>query len=317
MNDGSLQSEYAFSDLGITNHWLNLFEDRRPAMKTISDQDVIDYIYTDNYSTLIEQLQETPDWEGPIPAIDNYESAAAAFDDLGFALDGSHWVAFNYKPLPSTFWPTNGSTDDVLIRLPEAFRTSPASCMGDVYSRDTYLANLSILEAAIKDLDTISVPAIDENEFCADLNNDGMLTEITEITVPEQYVGAASSVDVVTMLYPEGTQFLHSVRYVGVNEQGDVIVPPRMKELRYMKKFQFFPETDLLSKYIVGMRETITALAGWCRVSLRVRTVICVCNPRKNTCSVWAAILRSVRPLIRPLPSPERLPVRTAGAISI
>ena len=48
------------------------------------------------------------------------------FDDEGFdhAPDGTPtgWRAFAYMPLPSTFWPANGSTDDVLIRLPEAYR---------------------------------------------------------------------------------------------------------------------------------------------------------------------------------------------------
>src|SRR5690606_3587674 len=29
MNDAGLQVAYSFSDLGLTNHWQNLFEDRR------------------------------------------------------------------------------------------------------------------------------------------------------------------------------------------------------------------------------------------------------------------------------------------------
>ncbi|TMO83484.1 hypothetical protein CWC13_20075, partial [Pseudoalteromonas ruthenica] len=68
-----------------------------------------------------------------------------AFDEMGFARDGSGWVAFNYKPFPSTFWPTNGSTGDVMIRLPEAFRSK-----GGVYNQDVYLANLSLVELALK-----------------------------------------------------------------------------------------------------------------------------------------------------------------------
>lgn len=247
MEDGLLQAEYAFSDVGTTNHWSNLFEDRSLLITQISDQEVIDYINVDNYSTLIEQLQETADWSGPIPALENYALGAQAFDDLGFALDGSHWIAFNYKPLPGTFWPTNGATDDVLIRLPEAFRTS--SCQGNIYSRDTYLANLSILEAAIKNLDRISVPPIDENEFCTDLNGDSQLTEISEITEVGRYVGGASTVEVHTMLYPQGTEFLHSVRYVGIDEQGGIVIPPHMKELRYMNKIAFYDEPSLVSKY--------------------------------------------------------------------
>ena len=259
MNDGGLQFEYAFSDLGVNNHWLNLFEDRSEAVASISDQAVIDYIYTDNYSTLIDQLENTPDWTGPIPAIEDLELGAAAFDDQGFALDGSHWVAFNYKPLPSTFWPTNGSTDDVMLRLPAEFREQSCSGSGG-YSRDTYLANLAILEAAIKDLTTISVPPIDENAFCTDLNGDTVLGVIDSIQRPTHYVGNAAGIEVVPMLYPLDTQFLHTVRYVGLNAAGDITVPPRMKEVRYMRKYQFFSEPQLISKYGNENQEKIDGL---------------------------------------------------------
>ncbi len=244
ISDGYLQSEYDFSDVGVINHWLNLFEDRSDAVAAISDQEVIDYTYKDNYSTLIETLESATDWTGPIPKLDNLELGADAFDDLGFALDGSHWVAFNYKPLPSTFWPTNGSTDDVMLRLPAAFREQSGS-----YSRDTYMANLAILEAAIQDLTSVSVPPIDENAFGTDLNGDSVLGTIETIQRPSHYVGDASSVDVVTMLYPQDTEFLHTVRYVGINAKHEIVIPPRMKEVRYMRKHTFFDEANLTSMY--------------------------------------------------------------------
>lgn len=259
INDGGLQAEYAFSDIGVTNHWLNLFEDRSAAVAAISDQEVIDYIYTDNYSTLIEQLQNTPDWSGPIPAIQDLELGAAAFDAQGFALDGSHWVAFNYKPLPSTFWPTNGSTDDVMLRLPAAFREQSCSGTGG-YSRDTYMANLAIVEATIKDLSSISVPPIDENAFCTDLNGDSVLGVIESINRPTHYVGNASTVEVVPMLYPLETEFLHTVRYVGLNAAGEITIPARMKEVRYMRKYQFFTEPQLISMYGNENQEKIDGL---------------------------------------------------------
>ena len=257
MADGGLQSAYLFSDQGMTNHWQNLFEDRAEAMATISDQAVIDYLNTDNYTPLVEQLENTPDWQGPIPGIADLHLGAEAFDGQGFARDGSHWVAFNYMPLPSTFWPTNGSTDDVMIRLPEAFRTT--TCKPG-YSRDTYLANLSILEAAIKDLDRISVPAIDEGEFCTDLNADGELGVIEEIIRPGHFVGAAADIPVTRMLYPEGTEFLHTVRYVGISPAGEIVESPRMKEVRYMNKFRFFDEPELISMYGNERQEKIEGL---------------------------------------------------------
>ncbi|MEJ2619014.1 MAG: hypothetical protein P8163_01870 [Candidatus Thiodiazotropha sp.] len=246
MNDGALQAEYSFSEIGVTNHWKNLFEDRSEAVAKITDQAVIDYTYTDNYSTLIEQLQSEP-WDGPVPAIANLHLGAGAFDEQGFALDGSHWVAFNYKPLPSTFWPTNGSTDDVMIRLPAEFREQ--SCNGSGYSRDTYIANLAIVEAAIQDLQQISLPPVDESSFCRDLNGDGQLSVIEAFQRPEFYVGNASTIRVTPMLYPQDTEFLHTVRYVGLSEDLSVTIPARMKEVRYMRKHTFFTTEALRSQY--------------------------------------------------------------------
>ena len=258
ISDGNLQQIYAFSDFGFTNRWNNLFEDRRDRIAEISNQEAIDYIYTDNYSTLIDQLETTSDWTGPIPKITNLHLGAEAFDEQGFAKDGSHWVAFNYKPLPSTFWPTNGSTDDVMIKLSEAFRTNNCSSAG--YSKDTYLANLSIVEMAIQDLDKISTPKIDENNICEDINGDAELTIITEIPAREFYVGQAQDTAVKTMLYPLGTEFLHTVRYVGITEDEQIIIPPRMKEVRYMVKTHFYDIPALRSKYGNEQQEKIDGL---------------------------------------------------------
>ncbi|MBB5189108.1 hypothetical protein HNQ57_003408 [Zhongshania antarctica] len=258
MNDSNLQSVYAFSDLGLSNHWQNLFEDRQQKIADISDQQVIDYLYTDNYSPLIEQLKSTPDWQGPIPEIKNLHLGAAAFDQHGIAKDGSHWVAFNYKPLPSTFWPTNGSTDDVMIRLPAKFRQS--SCQNSPESRDAYLANLSILEMAIKDLDQISLPDIDENAVCQDLNADGKLGIIQTLRRPSHYIGGAADEVLSPMLYPLGTEFLHSVRYVGIDKSGAIGLPPRMKELRYMRKYDYYNPNHLVSKYGNEFQEKVEGL---------------------------------------------------------
>lgn len=98
----------------------------------------------DNYSALPARLREAR-FAGWIPDLAGLQRGRDAFDALGFARDGSHWVAFNYKPLPSAFWPTNGSTDDVMIRLPEVYRVRADGR----YSRDVYLANLAIVEADI------------------------------------------------------------------------------------------------------------------------------------------------------------------------
>jgi len=244
MNDSGLQAEYSFSDTALTNHWRNLFVDRTAAIAAISDEDIVAYVDQDNYSDLADRLR-AQGWEGYIPDIENLHLSRDAFDAQGFARDDSGWVAFNYKPLPSTFWPTNGSTDDVMIRLPEAFRTDN----GGRPSRPVYEANLAILEAAIKSLDRIATVPINEAVIGVDLNGDNVWSVVTEIERPDYYVGTAETVAVTDQLYPEGTEFIHTVRYVGVDPDGDIYVPQRMKELRYMYKMRFLTEAQLASIY--------------------------------------------------------------------
>ncbi len=231
MSDGELQGDYGFSDLGVTNHWLNLFEDRTARIEKISDQEIDEYVNEDNYSSLAGRLMEQG-WDAWYPDLKDLHLAADAFDDQGFAKDGSGWVAFNYMPLPSTFWPTNGSTDDVMIRLPEGFQQAADG----KNSRAIYLLNLSVVEAAIKNFTEISIPEMDEKALGIDLNGDGEFTKTQSLKRPTHYLGGASDIAVKTFLYPRYTEFLHTVRYVGIDDQGDVYTPPRMKEVRYMVK---------------------------------------------------------------------------------
>lgn len=244
MQDGSLQSAYEFSETGLTNHYRNLFIDRSGQVAEIPDQEILAYIGEDNYSGLAERLN-AQGWKGWVPDLKDYEKGTAAFDEYGFARDGSNWVAFNYKPQPSTFWPTNGSTDDVIIRLPEAFRTTTDGAP----SRDVYMANLALLEMAFQDLDSITTPEIDEARIGIDLNGDGQIAKVAEIKRHNSYLGAASKITLQRMLYPEGTEFMHSVRYVGVDENGEIVIPPRMKELRHMVKTRALTIPQLHSRY--------------------------------------------------------------------
>lgn len=244
MHDGSLQVAYAFSDVGTTNHWKNLFEDRSAAVARISDAEILEWIDQDNYSALAPRLREAG-FEGWIPDLANLQEGAAAFDDEGFARDGSQWVAFHYKPLPSTFWPTNGSTDDVMIRLPEAFRTDEQGRS----SRDVYRANLAIVEASVKGLSEIGVAPIDERRVGADLDGDGVLGRAEIVRDVDGYVGAARSVYLDTFLYPEGTEFLHTVRYVGVDGKDAIGPSRRMKEVRYMRKWRAYRKVVYVREY--------------------------------------------------------------------
>ncbi len=244
MDDGFLQGDYDFSDIGVSNHWLNLFVDRTEQIAQINDEQILSYIDQDNYAGLYSDWQQndTAPYESMGPK--DYGLANAAFDAQGFALDGSGWVAFNYKPFASTFWPTNGSTDDVLIRLPEIFRKD----QGGAFNREVYRINLAILEMNIQRTPETSLQ-VDEQVVGIDLDGNGSIGLATKIQAQTNYVGQAINEDVVDMLYPLGTEFLHSVRYIGVNDQGDISVAKRMKELRYMQKTRFMTASQLNSAY--------------------------------------------------------------------
>jgi hypothetical protein len=81
-----------------------------------------------------------------------------------------------------------------------------------------------------------------------DLDGDGRLGIARRIERPAHYLGGAAGTEVVEMLYPEGTEFLHSVRYIGVDGQ-EITHARRLKELRYMRKIRFYDRPQLRSLY--------------------------------------------------------------------
>jgi hypothetical protein len=232
MNDGGLQAQYSFSDTGATNHWHNLFEDRSARVAKISDAAILEWIDEDNYSELATRLRAAG-FQGWIPDLAHLELGGAAFDDEGFARDASDWVTINYKPFPSTFWPTNGSTDDVMIRLPEQFRRDARGRE----SRDVYRANLAILEMNIKGLSEVSTWPIDERTVGIDLDGDGKFARSRRALARDRYAGGAAQVVVEPTVYPRGTEFLHTVRYLGIAADGSIGSSRRMKEVRYMRRW--------------------------------------------------------------------------------
>ncbi|MBB6522529.1 hypothetical protein [Pseudoteredinibacter isoporae] len=245
MNDGSLQGSYEFSDVGVKNHWRNLFEDNQAFIAAISDKAIMDYIAQDNYSSLAGRLK-AEGFEGYIPDLKNFAYPEQAFDSDGLAKDGSAWVAFNYKPLPSTFWPTNGNTDDVLIRLPVHFQN-----LNGVFNRDIYFLNLSLVEMSIKQKQFLDIPPSDETQLRADIDGDGELRGVvTKLAWRSSFFGDAADKATAILQYPLGTEFLHSVRYIGLSGDGEIVTPPRMKELRYMKKHRQLSAGQLKARYI-------------------------------------------------------------------
>lgn len=301
-SDIDVQLAYNMPEPGVKHSWMNVYKDRTQAISNISDEEILRYVRQDNYLgedgriTLADKLNEVPaewdrnkngQWDGYIP--DVYFDFNDAGFDLSPAGQPTGWRVFAYYPFLGTFMPTNGSTDDVLIRLPEAFRELEAG----VYDQETYLINLAIVESMVKEQD-VRIPQVDETRYGVDLNKDGELTTASVIrydwaplkNIHMSYVGQARSlleqgkVHLAARLYPEGTEFVHTVRYVDVDDSGKAGISPRMKELRYGRKESWrnyfklqryvekeekerhdFPER---TKQVIGnMEEGLIVAQGW------------------------------------------------------
>lgn len=258
LDDSEFQLLYDFRDYSRTNRYTNLFRDRTEEVSAISDDSIMAYIKESNYfdengniklkTTLSSvpnewDFNENNTWDGYIPDI--YFN----FDNEGFDIQpdnsDSGWRVFAYAPFLGTFWPTNGSTNDVIIRLPLAMRQNSN---GD-YSREIYKLNLAIVEAVVRKRN-IAIPETDESLYQVDLNANGLIDTASEIVfdwAPTEgrymfYVGKAKELQeneelhLAAGLYPEGTQFVHTVRYIGIGEDDNIQLANRIKELRYAKK---------------------------------------------------------------------------------
>jgi len=266
IDDADLQTIYDMREYTKVNRFTNLFKDRTELVEAMSDEETLQYVREDNYKDdlnnlrLRKKLTSLPVewdvngdgvWNGYIPDC-NFK-----FDETGFDRyeDNTYsgWRAFAYYPFLGTFWPTNGSFDDVIIRLPQEFREDNNS----VFSLEVYRLNLAIVESMIKEKD-VEIDMVDENLYGVDLNKDGLLNTTTLIKyewIPPLYDSGTKKITNFSMsyigrakellksnehliapgLYPKGTEFLHSVRYIDVVND-EVTMAPRMKELRYAKK---------------------------------------------------------------------------------
>ena len=257
LNDIDVQQELVFPEPGVINRWHNMFKDNSEKVEEITDDFILNYVRQDNYKTtngrliLADALNEVPaewdrnkngEWDGFIP--DSYYN----FNEKGFdtAPDGNltGWRVFAYYPFLGTFMPVNGSTDDVMIRLPEAFRKDEQG----LFNQDVYEMNLSIIESLLKQKDIV-ISEVDETLYSVDLNKDGKLSRTNTIrfawspndNIFMSYVGLAKTklekdgVKLAAGLFPVGTEFLHSVRYIDA-QNGKTVMASRMKELRYARK---------------------------------------------------------------------------------
>lgn len=267
-DDYDIQESYNFPTPATKNPFTNLFVDRTEDIAKISDEEISRYVKQDNYkdkngeiilAKKLKNLDEKWDfnkngkWDGYIP------DCEYNFDEDGFDIDKNGnltgWRVFAYYPFLGTFWPTNGNTDDVLIRLPEIFAKDENS----KFDKEIYKINLLIVESLIKQKN-IKTFDIDENKYKIDLNQNGKFDITNEIVFSWKkpnydintnklsnfsmsYIGLAKNllveneIMIAPGLYPTGTEFLHSVRYIDFDEN-KTFMAKRMKELRYgVKKY--------------------------------------------------------------------------------
>jgi len=289
INDREMQEIHAFGEYTKVNRFSNLFKDRSALVSQISDEEIWSYVRENNYIQkgqilLANKLSSPPKewdsnhdgkWSGYIP--DCYFS----FDHEGFdkTADGNYtgWRAFGYYPFLGTFWPTNGSTDDVLIRLESEFMQDK----NNTFNLDVYKLNLSIVESLIKQKN-IAIDETDEIKYGVDLNQDGVLNKAHEIVFKWKqpsydsktgkitnfsmsYVGLAKELLtsntylIAPGLYPKNTEFLHSVRYIDLEKNNQTIkMAARMKELRYAKKISWLTYSELSNAALTDIKEKDT-----------------------------------------------------------
>ncbi|MGO9835164.1 MAG: hypothetical protein ACLP1X_13205 [Polyangiaceae bacterium] len=262
VNDGDLQLRLSLPLPAKKNPWTNLFDPPVVHAVRSSDAEILAYVRRGNYFddrgriALAETLGTLPSswdsnangkWDGFTPDV------WFRFDDRGFdhRPDGSPsgWRAFAYYPFLGTFFPTNGSIDDVAIRLDPVLRQDKDGRE----DRAIYELNLAIVEALVRRTD-IAIDPTDESALGVDLDLDGRLGSAARVAfdaAPDlsgrtrmHYVGRAhenetSSLPIAPGLFPPGTEFFHTVRYLDVGADGVVTMAPRMKEVRYAKKVRW------------------------------------------------------------------------------
>jgi hypothetical protein len=282
--DAHLQLSLLLPIAAAANPWRNLLDPPHLLAERLTDGEILDYVRRGNYfddsgaitiAARLDPLASAWDGEGDRQWHGYVPDAWFNFDAEGFDVARDRretgWRAFGYYPFPGTFFPTNGSTDDVLIRLDRALRE-------DVHGqadRRIYEINLAIVEALISRRD-VPIEPIDENALGLDLDLDGHIGRATRVAFDGsaeggtrmRYVGRAGVRDAARPfpiepgLFPLGTEFLHSVRYLDVASDGAVVMAPRMKELRYAKKVKWLAPSALRARAASEMAELAASATG-------------------------------------------------------
>ncbi len=243
-DDEDVQLSLSMPRYATVNRWTNALHPPPPA--TIGEAALLAYVRADNYhgpdgSPAVHGTGYTPDCAFA-PDADGWDR-----DPRGVA---TGWRAYAYVPVPGMFLPTNGSAGDAFIRLPDRFRRDAAGRP----SQAIYAINLAIVEAFVRRAD-VPVAPTDEAPLGVDLDGDGHLDVARQVhfTWPRpalHYVGRATAdPPPAAGLYPAGTEFIHSLRYLDVAARR-VRPAARMKEVRYMRKARYltYGALDLAAK---------------------------------------------------------------------
>ncbi|HEY4012351.1 MAG TPA: hypothetical protein VGM06_03370 [Polyangiaceae bacterium] len=277
--DGDLQTDLLFPPAATVNPWTNLFRPPPAAAPRVDDDATLRYVRASNYFdtqgriVLAAALAAVPPdwdadkngrWDGFVPDVE------FAFDERGFdhRPDGTStgWRAFAYYPLPGAFLPTNGSADDVLVRLDPAFREREDGRP----DRTAYEVNLAIVESLIT-RSSVAIDPVDEVALGVDLDLDGHLASASTVAFDDvrdgrgatrmHYVGRArldqdaGKIAILPGLFPAGTELFHTVRYLDVRDDGVVAMAARMKEVRYARKARFLGYDELRRQAETDARE--------------------------------------------------------------
>jgi hypothetical protein len=297
--DADVQSRLSFARYATQNRWRNTLAPPPPA--EIPDGELLEWIRTSNYLgpdgelTLSRALTHPPQswdadhdgaWGGFVP--DCYFRVDASGFDVAPSGETTGWRAFASMPVPGMFMPTNGSAGDAFIRLPAPYRRD-SNGRSDAF---VYRLNLAIVEAYVTHAD-VPIEVTDERKLGSDLDGDGVLGSARRVAFvwpphdgrPFHYVGEAAGLDPVkdgwpvAGLFPRGTEFLHSLRYLDVTG-GEVQAAARMKELRYMRKTRWsnygqldeaakaearekFKSPDALKQVFASPERGVTNGTGW------------------------------------------------------
>jgi hypothetical protein len=274
VEDAELQLAYTLPASARKNPYQNLLVDRSGEL-AIGDEEVLARARRDNYRSPDGSLllsarfggSEASEAAAPARSQQGYvPDAYFSFDERGFDRDNAGkptgWRAFSYTPLQGAFGPDFGSFGDVLVRLPPPFRENASGA----YDEGSYVVNLAIVEAMLRRTD-VTIEPTDERRHGVDLDGDGTLETARSVRFRYgrfpagalRYVGRANELEEAARrmapgLYPLGTEFLHSLRYLDITPEG-IRPAARMKELRYARKAQFLSYAELRSQATREMRE--------------------------------------------------------------